>query len=147
MGGKNEFLQSLAIWYSFLLSIIIYAVIVGIVRPYPFQIQPYIDFFSSGFKAIPLPVKILYFMGIGEFIALLGARGVLKGLFSEREKSGLVIMWGIADSIAIYGLLAAIITKNGIVFPPLAILSLIAVFYWVPKKEYFEKTTGAPDNF
>ncbi len=130
------------LWISFISTIFIYTFFVFITKGFPFTIEPYLSILKNIFNLKPQIVSILYIIGIAEFIVLIVGKHYINTLFkSLYELQKLMIIWGIAEGIAIFGLISSFFGNNGTLFPPLGLLSLIAIIYWKPSKNN-EKQNG-----
>ncbi len=143
MENKEKVFSELnRIWLGFLGFLILYTIIIWIRHPFPLEFKPYSNTFSN-FSSIPITVKMLFFLGIGEFIFVAGKKNTFRKVFQKINTKAIHIMaWAFAESIALYGFIAAFITKNGVYYPPFLILSIIALFIWKPNKSEIENESG-----
>ncbi len=134
---KKEYQNTLIVWFSFLVSIVLYFIVMAMLRPYPSNIEAYINAFLKPKTPLPSIVKILYFLGIAEFFLVVSAKNLSITLFKKNPRLKVLIMSAFAEAIALYGMVAGLITE-GVFFVPLGVLSIIGILLWMPKKSDFQ---------
>ena len=145
---KREYQNALIVWFSILFSIVLYFIVMGVIRPFPLNFKIYQNVFVKWKMPLPPIVKILYILGIGQFFLLIFAKNLSITMFKKNPRVKVIVMSAFAESIAIYGMVAGLMTE-GVFFVPLAILSLIGVLLWIPKKSDFQNvnTNNLPYSF
>ncbi len=133
------------LWITFISTIFIYTFFVFITKGFPFTIEPYLSILKNIFNLKPQIISILYLIGIAEFIVLIVGKHYINTLFkSLYEMQKLMIIWGIAEVIAIFGLIGSFLANNGTLYPPLGLLSLIAIIYHSPSKNNEKQNSELP---
>ena len=145
---KRQYKKTLIVWFYILFSVFLYFGVMAILRPYPTNIEVYINAFLKPKTPLPSLVKILYLLGIAEFFITVFAKNISIPYFKKYPRIKAIIMSTIAESIALYGMVAGLVTK-GVFFVPLGILSIIGILLWIPKESEFQSgdTNNLPYSF
>ncbi|BBB32650.1 hypothetical protein TTHT_1114 [Thermotomaculum hydrothermale] len=146
---EQAYRTSLMIWYSFFVSIFLYGIPVGIsMGGFSTKIEDYKMFFKMFYYNAPHFVKILFFVGLIEFIFFFTIqKGKITLLKSLNPLGKYLILWAFAEFPALLGLISAFRTGESIYFIPMFVLSLIALLFSFPKKGEFKEKKDLPYSF